>query len=49
VIVVYNANSEYFSYIMARPSLFSMRWWWWGPLCTRPLKQRGVVVVVIMW
>jgi hypothetical protein len=26
---------QFFSYIMTRTSLFSMRWWW-GPLCTRP-------------
>ena len=30
---------QFFSYIMARTSRFSMRWWW-GPLCTRP--TRGV-------
>jgi hypothetical protein len=28
-------TQHFFSYIMARTSLFSMKWWW-GPLCTRP-------------
>jgi hypothetical protein len=31
---------QFFSYIMARTSLFSMRWWW-GPLCTRPTHLVG--------
>ena len=26
----------FFSYVIARPSYNLMRWWWWGPLCTRP-------------
>jgi len=29
-------TQQFFSYIMVRTSWFSMRWWWWGPLCTRP-------------
>jgi len=30
---------QFFSYIMARTSQFSMRWWWWcGPLCTRTIR-----------
>jgi hypothetical protein len=28
---------QFFSYIMARISSFSMRWWW-GPLCTWPTR-----------
>jgi hypothetical protein len=28
-------TQQFFNYIMARTSYFSMRWWW-GPLCTRP-------------
>jgi hypothetical protein len=28
-------TQQFFSYIMARTNLFSMKWWW-GPLCTRP-------------
>ena len=30
-------TQQFFSYIMVRTSLFSMRWWW-GPLCTRPTR-----------
>jgi hypothetical protein len=37
---------QFFSYmyIMARTSLFSMRWWW-GPLCTRPTRWVGFLVL----
>ena len=28
---------QFFSYIMAWRSYFSIRWWW-GPLCTRPTR-----------
>jgi len=28
---------QIFSYILARTSYFSMRWWW-GPLCTRSTR-----------
>jgi len=31
---------QFFSYIMARTSQFSMRWWW-GPLCSRPTHWVG--------
>jgi hypothetical protein len=34
---------QFFSYIMARISLFSMRWWW-GPLCSRPTRWVGFLV-----
>jgi hypothetical protein len=27
---------QFFSHIMTRTSSFSVRWWWWGSLCTRP-------------
>jgi hypothetical protein len=30
-------SHKFCSYIMARTSEFSMRWWW-GPLCTRPTR-----------
>jgi len=29
------STQQFFSYIMARTSKFSMRWWW-GQLCIRP-------------
>jgi len=35
MIVVQRQTQQVFSYIMARTSSFSMRWWW-GQLCTRP-------------
>jgi len=35
--MLFNANSAFFSYVMARTSLFSMRWWW-GLLCTRSTR-----------
>jgi len=28
---------------MARTSSFSMRWWWWGPFCSRPTRWVGFV------
>jgi len=31
---------QFVSYIMARTSSFSVRWWW-GPLCTRPTRWGG--------
>jgi len=31
---------QFFSYIMARTSKFSMGWWW-IPLCTRPTRWVG--------
>ena len=31
---------QYFSYIMATTSSFSMRWWW-GPLCSRQTRWVG--------
>jgi hypothetical protein len=33
-------TQQFFSYIMARTSQFSTRWWW-GPLCTRPTGLGG--------
>jgi len=33
-------TQQFFSYIMARTSSFSMRWWG-GPLCTRPTGWVG--------
>jgi len=30
-------NHQFFSYIMARTSQFSMRWWW-CPRCSRPTR-----------
>ena len=33
-------NQQFFSYIMARTSWFSMRWWW-DPICTRPARLFG--------
>jgi len=36
--LLFNANSTIFSYIMARTSQFSMRWWWSG---TRPTPLWG--------
>jgi len=30
-------SEQYFSYIMARTSYISMRWWW-CPLCTRQTR-----------
>jgi hypothetical protein len=33
-------TQQFFSYIMARTSSFSMRWWW-GSLCTRPTRLVG--------
>jgi hypothetical protein len=38
--LLFNANSAIFSYIMARTSYFSMRWWW-SPLCTSPIRWVG--------
>jgi hypothetical protein len=36
--LVHNAPTQHlFSYIMAKTSKFSMRWWW-GPLCSRPTR-----------
>ena len=32
------STQRFLSYIMARTSLFSMRWWW-GPLCARPKRS----------
>ena len=37
-------TQQFFSYILARTSLFSMRWWW-APLCTRPTHLVGFLVV----
>jgi len=34
---------QFFSYIVARTSWFSMRWWW-GPLCTRPTCWVGFLM-----
>jgi len=33
-------TQQFFSYIMARTSQFSTRWWW-CPLCTRPTRLVG--------
>jgi hypothetical protein len=46
--LLFNANSAIFSYIMARTSYFSMRWWW-GPLCTRPTRLVGLLIVLAHW
>jgi hypothetical protein len=37
-----------FSYIMARTSYFSMRWWW-GPLCTRSTGLDKFCIVLVHW
>jgi hypothetical protein len=39
---------QFFSYIMTRTSLFSMRWWW-GPLCTRPTHWVVFFIVLAHW
>jgi len=36
----YLTPTLFFSYIMARTSYFSMKWWW-GTLCTRPTHLAG--------
>jgi len=33
-------TQQFFSYIIARTSQISMRWWW-GLLCTRPTRLVG--------
>jgi len=35
-------TQQFFSYIIATTSYFSMRWWW-GSLCTRPTLLLSVV------
>jgi hypothetical protein len=37
-------TQQFFSYILARMR-FSMKWWW-GPLCTRPTRLVGFLVLV---
>ena len=41
-------TQQFFSYIMARTSYFSMRWWW-GQLCTRPTSSVGFFIVLAHW
>jgi len=33
-------TQQFFRYIMAKTSTFSMKWWW-GPLCSRPIRWVG--------
>ena len=39
---------QFFSYIMARTSWFSMRWWW-GLLCTRPTVLAGFLSFYLLF
>jgi hypothetical protein len=41
-------TQQFFSYIMARTSYFSMRWWS-GSLCTRPTCLVGFFIVLAHW
>jgi hypothetical protein len=41
-LLLFNANSAIFPAISWREQVhFSMRWWWWGPMCTRPTRLVG--------
>ena len=54
--LLFSANSAISSYIMAKTSYFSMRWWW-SLLCARPTRLVGflqyyltdVYVLIIRW
>ena len=41
-------TQQFFSYIMARKSWFSMRWWW-GQLWSRPTRWVGFFIVHSHW
>ena len=41
-------TQQFFSYIMARTSQFSMRWWW-GPFCTRQTRLVWIFIVLAHW
>jgi hypothetical protein len=42
------STKQFFSYIMARTSSFSMRWWW-GLLCTRPTPFHWIFIMQTHW